>query len=175
MNLRLYYTLLLLCLVFCACKDINLEIAEEGETPYLLGKVDREGLEGPNYIAWFQENYEDFELDMTTISELKNELGAYDILVFLGTWCDDSQLQVPQFYKILDACDFPENQLTVVALSEQDDLYKQSPTHEEAGLNIEYVPTFILFKDDTEVGRIEEFPADTLEKDMLAIISDNNN
>ena len=55
MNLRLYYTLLLLCLVFCACKDINLEIAEEGETPYLLGKVDREGLEGPNYIAWFQE------------------------------------------------------------------------------------------------------------------------
>jgi thiol-disulfide isomerase/thioredoxin len=153
---------------------MNVEIAEEGQDPYLLGKIDREGLEGPNYKAWFKAYYDDYELDMTTVEQLKNELGNYHILVFLGTWCDDSKLQVPQLYKILDAINFPENQLTVVALSEQDDLYKQSPQHEEAGLNIEYVPTFILFKEDMEVGRIEEYPNTTLEKDLLTIISSHN-
>ena len=175
MNLRLFTTLLSICFLFCSCKNINVEITEEGVDPYLLGQIDRTGLEGPNYIQWFEENYDFYELDTEAVDQLKSQLGDYDLLVFLGTWCEDSQLQIPGFYKILDAIDYPEDQLTVVALSEQDDLYKQSPQHEEAGLNIEFVPTIIVYEDDTELGRIEEFPMESLEKDLLNIISSGSN
>jgi thiol-disulfide isomerase/thioredoxin len=161
--------------VLFSCKNINVEIVPEDEDPYLLGQIDRKGLEGPNYIEWFQENYDFYEPDTETVDQLKSQLGDYDLLVFLGTWCEDSQFQIPGFYKILDAIDYPEDQLTVVALSEQDDLYKQSPQHEEAGLNIEFVPTIIVYKDDVELGRIEEFPMESLEKDLLNIISSGSN
>jgi thiol-disulfide isomerase/thioredoxin len=175
MSFKSFSAVLFSAFVLFSCKNINVEIAEEGIDPYLLGQIDRSGLEGPNYIEWFQENYDFYELDTATVDQLKSQLGDYDLLVFLGTWCEDSQLQIPGFYKILDAIDYPEDQLTVVALSEQDDLYKQSPQHEEAGLNIEFVPTIIVYKDDTELGRIEEFPMESLEKDLLHIISSGSN
>jgi tetratricopeptide (TPR) repeat protein len=48
--------------------------------------------------------------------------------------------------------------------------YKQSPQHEEAGLNIFRVPTLIISKKKTEIGRIIEYPVQSLERDMLSII-----
>jgi thiol-disulfide isomerase/thioredoxin len=130
---------------------------------------------GPNYIRWFQTNYERYTPDAATINKLKADLQDYEVLLFMGTWCGDSKREVPRFYKILDAADFPEYQLTVVALSGKAELYKQSPQHEEAGLNIEYVPTFIVYKDGLEIGRIIEQPHNSLEKDLLTIINKHNN
>ena len=92
----------------------------------------------------------------------------------MGTWCGDSKQEVPRFYKVLEACEFPEDQLTVIALSSKPYMYKKSPNHEEAGLNIHRVPTFIFYKDRKEVNRIVEHPIETFEKDMLNIVTKND-
>ena len=94
--------------------------------------------------------------------------------MFMGTWCGDSKRQVPKFYKILEASNFPMDQFTAVAVSREADLYKQSPQHEEEGLNIVRVPTFIFLKNGKEVNRIIEKPIETLEKDIEKIITANN-
>jgi predicted Zn-dependent protease len=52
-------------------------------------------------------------------------------------------------------------------------MYKQSPNHKEAGLNIHRVPTFIFYKDRQEVNRIVEHPVERFEKDMLNIVTTN--
>lgn len=45
------------------------------------------------------------------------------------------------------------------------------PQRQEAGLNIFRVPTFIIYENNREVGRIVEYPATTMERDLLQILS----
>lgn len=155
-------------------QQLNVEITENTTTPYLLGRIDKSGLELDNYKTWFSKNYEDYVLNKGTIKQIASKLKAYEITLFMGTWCGDSKREVPRFYKILEACNFPMNQLTAVALSRQPDMYKQSPQHEEAGLNIHRVPTFIFYKDGKEVNRIVEKPVESLEEDILNIVTVND-
>jgi tetratricopeptide (TPR) repeat protein len=173
-DLTLTMMSMLFCITFASAQNLNTEIAVEGENPYLLGKIDKSGLTSENYKAWFNKNFDDYQVDQSTINELSKTLKNYTIKVFLGTWCGDSKLEVPRFYKIIEACQFPESQLEVVALSAKPDMYKQSPNHEEQGLNIHRVPTFIIYKNGVEINRIVEHPIETLEKDLLNIITSNS-
>jgi len=91
----------------------------------------------------------------------------------MGTWCGDSKKEVPKLYKVLEACNFPEEQLTVIAVNRSADMYKQSPKHEEKGLNIHRVPTIIFYKDGKEINRIVEHPVKSFEKDIQNIVTVN--
>lgn len=155
-------------------QELNKEIALEGETPFLLGKIDKTGLTSLNYKTWFYKNYDDYTLDENSIKAIGSKLNDYSITLFMGTWCGDSKREVPRFYKILEACNFPENQLSVIAVSRKRNMYKKTPNHEEAGLNIHRVPTFIFYKNGKEVNRIVEEPVESLEKDILKIVSTND-
>jgi thiol-disulfide isomerase/thioredoxin len=112
-------------------------------------------------------------LNKNVVKSLKDSLKTFKIKVFLGTWCGDSKREVPNFYKILDTAKFPESQLQVIAVNRTEDAYKQSPNHEEKGLNIHRVPTFIFYKNGKEVNRIVEHPKETLERDIYKIVTDN--
>ena len=160
--------------ILSSAQDINKEIIIDDEVPFLLGKIDKNGLTSGNYKDWFSKNYEDYQLDQAKINAISSKLKEYKITLFIGTWCGDSKQEVPRFYKILEACNFPENQLTVIALSRKPAMYKQSPNHYEAGLNIHRVPTFIFYKNRKEVNRIVEHPIESLEKDILKIITFND-
>jgi len=169
--------ILLISLVFTFqlnAQTLNKEIAIEGETPYLLGKIDKSGLENENYTSWFTKNLKEYQPNQSVITEISTELKTYTIKLFMGTWCGDSKKEVPRFYKVLEACDYPMEQLTVVAVSRKPNMYKQSPQHEEAGLNIHRVPTIIFYKDNKEVNRIVEHPIKSFEEDIQNIIEKND-
>jgi thiol-disulfide isomerase/thioredoxin len=155
-------------------QTLNLEITKEGQQPYLLGKIDKKGLQGENYNSWFTKNYEDYEPNEAVVSAIASELKTYSIKLFMGTWCGDSKQEVPRLYKVLEACNFPMEQLSVVAVSRQASMYKQSPEHEEAGLNIHRVPTIIFYKNFQEVNRIVEHPIQSFEEDIKNIINVND-
>lgn len=154
-------------------QSLNKEILKNGQFN-LIGKIDKKGLEGENYSRWFRKNYERYELDSELIDQIKLNLKNYDITLFLGTWCGDSKQEVPRLYKVLEASNFPIEQLTVIALGIAPEMYKQSPQHEEAGLNIHRVPTVIFYKNGKEMNRIVEHPIDSFEKDIQKIIDENN-
>jgi tetratricopeptide (TPR) repeat protein len=155
-------------------QSLNQEITPKGKTPYLLGEIDKSGLEGDNYKSWFITNYKDYQPNTALINKLVLELKTYNITLFMGTWCGDSKKEVPRLYKVLESCDFPMEQLTVVAVSSESHMYKQSPQHEEAGLNIHRVPTVILYKEGKEVNRIVEHPIKSFEEDIQNIITVNS-
>ncbi|GAB4161160.1 MAG: hypothetical protein Tsb0033_18170 [Winogradskyella sp.] len=172
---RTVNTILILILSFqLYAQNLNVEITENNDTPYLLGKIDKSGLEGENYKSWFTKNYNDYKPNSEIIKTIGSELKNYTITLFMGTWCGDSKMEVPRLYKVLEACDFPMEQLTVIAVSRKPNMYKQSPQHEEAGLNIHRVPTVILYKNNKEVNRIVEHPVETFEEDILNIITRND-
>jgi len=85
----------------------------------------------------------------------------------MGTWCSDSRREVPRFYKILDSLNFPSAKVKLIMV----DRKKEAAEVNIASLNIELVPTMIIYNDGLEIGRIVETPKETLEKDLAAILT----
>ncbi len=162
-----------LCVTLGFSQNINKEVIDAKGKAKLLGVIDKDGLKKENYASWFDKNYEAYLTNDKIIDKLEDSLKNYEIKVFLGTWCGDSKREVPRFYSVLETANFPTAQLQVIALDKTEEAYKKSPTGEEEGLNIHRVPTFVFYKDGKEVNRIVEFPKETLERDMLKIVSDN--
>ena len=85
----------------------------------------------------------------------------------MGTWCGDSRRETPSLYKILDATNFNYKNFTLITVSRE----KSTPKGFEKNMDIVYVPTIIFYRNGEEIGRFVEFAQESLEKDMLAIVS----
>ncbi len=142
-------------------------LLDENGIPILLGVHKRQALEAAPYDQWFNTSYKEHTLDTATISTIKGDLAAADITVYMGTWCEDSQRETPAFYKILDLAGIASKQVKLITVSED----KDTPEGLEKGQNITNVPTIILSKNGEEMGRIVEYPLESLEKDMAKILS----
>ncbi|MCX2717980.1 thioredoxin family protein [Lentiprolixibacter aurantiacus] len=170
MKTTLSMFLALLLVTTLAAQDEVKEIELSNGNSILLGSIPEDALRQASYSNWYSTNYSQYFPDLDRISQFKEELKKYHILVFMGTWCGDSQREVPRFMKILDVAEFPEEQVKLVAVDQRREFYKQSPGGEEWGLNISRVPTFIFLKNGKEVDRIVEYPLNTLELDMEKIL-----
>jgi len=144
------------------------------EKPRILyGVCSKDSLAAEPFGKWFNTGYEGYLPHPALVSGLKKKsFENISIKIFFGTWCGDSKREVPRFLKLLAAISFPDTKVQLLAVGGSDSLLKQSPGHEEAGLGIFRVPTFIIFKNGAEVNRINEFPVFSLEKDLLGILSD---
>ncbi len=112
---------------------------------------------------WFNDKYKSYEPDSEILKELKVALEDISIEGFMGTWCTDSKREVPKFYKIMDAIEFTDFKMIVVD-------YSKKANGLEEGKNINFVPTFILYKNGKEIGRfIERTTKGSLENDLLQI------
>ena len=163
-----FLSLLIVATLLLSCKQNNYTevVDKEGEL-ILLGEIDLEALQKEPYKEWFKNNHNSYQPNTTLLEQFSEQLKEHDIQLFLGTWCSDSQREVPNFIKILEATDFPINNLEMVAM----DRDKDNPAEEKKAWNIDYVPTFIFVKDGKEVNRIVEMPLESLEKDMLKILT----
>jgi len=150
--------------------EINILVKDTvDDNMMLLGKVNKKGLTNKEFRAWYKENYYAHELDTITIEALKPKLENVSIKVFMGTWCSDSQREVPALNKILEEAEYDQTKLEVIAVSHD----KDTPDHLEKGMDIQYVPTIIFYKNKKEIGRYVELAQETLEKDMLAILNES--
>jgi thiol-disulfide isomerase/thioredoxin len=168
------FLILLSSSTLLVAQSFNKEILLKNDQKILVGKIDKTGLNLPSYRSWFQKNYDDYYLDENSISIFAKKLSDYHIKLFMGTWCGDSQREVPRFLKILEHAKFPMEKLQMVAVDVRKDHYKKSPTGEEWGLQILRVPTIIFYKNGREANRIIETPNKTLEEDILDIINGNS-
>jgi hypothetical protein len=100
------------------------------------------------------------------IERLKSLTREVRIEVFLGSWCSDSKSHVSEFFKVLELIDSPLIQTSYISVPE--DETKREPFYE--GKDIQKIPTFIIFVDDLEKGRIIEVPKKSIEEDLVEII-----
>ncbi len=142
------------------------ELINSEDPKDLIGIQTKKDFEGQHY-PWFHDNYIDYALDQDIAKNIKKHSKGIHIKAFMGTWCGDSQELVPVFYKLLDEINFDQNNLSMIAVNRE----KKTPDNLQEGLNITNVPTFIFYKNDKEIGRFVEFPRESLEKDMLKIVS----
>lgn len=159
--------ILLSLLLLSNCAAQQKITAQKDEQGNLIGIANKASFEDEAYKSWFQTNYANYTLDSTVVTQIKSKIGDFTIKGFMGTWCGDSKRETPRFYKLLDAANFKESKFELITVNRS----KKTPDSLEQGFNIIRVPTFIFYKNGKEVGRYVEYPRETLEKDILKIIS----
>jgi thiol-disulfide isomerase/thioredoxin len=148
------------------------EIDFHDQTTWILGYFKPDQLTHYPYSTWYLKGIDDYQVKTEAINKLleinKDDLS---IKIVMGTWCPDSRREVPRFMRVMEAWHFPAEKLIFIGVDDA----KQSPVGEYNGLNIQRVPTFILYKNNIEAGRIIENPKTSLEQDMVDILAGMNN
>jgi thiol-disulfide isomerase/thioredoxin len=143
---------------------------DNAKQKHLIGKFEVKQLkEDTAYNKWYVKNYDAYKTENILLPKIKTLAdNTTKIQIFMGTWCGDSKREVPRMIKLLDKAGISNYE--IIGTYDTDTLYKVSPQHEEKGLNIFRVPTFIVYKNGKELNRIIEFPKDNLEKDLVTIL-----
>jgi thiol-disulfide isomerase/thioredoxin len=146
------------------------EINFSDQATWILGYFNLNILYKLPHSTWFISGYDDYKYNSDAVDKLK-EIGKSDltIKIVMGTWCPDSRREVPRFIRVLNAVNFSPDKIRMIGVDNE----KNSPIENYDSLDIQRVPTFIIYKNNIEVGRIIENPTTSLEQDMVNILTRN--
>lgn len=119
-------------------------------------------------ISDWKQAYDEFQPDSAVVRKFRAISDDYTIVCVFGTWCPDSKAGVPEFIKTLKAADNPHLKLELFAVDRQ----KNDPDHSAAKYDIERIPTFVVFREGKEIGRMVETPLRSFEEDFLQLIQE---
>jgi len=158
---------LILLISYGYAQEINNTITDaKSDKDYLIGVCNKDGFQKVGFNNYYDTAYSNYVPDPEILNELSQKIAGLSITIVMATWCHDSHLQVPRFYKILDQLKFPVENIQLICVDKEKRAGKLSISE----LNIKRVPTIIFLRTDEEQGRIIESPEKSLEKDMLKYI-----
>jgi thiol-disulfide isomerase/thioredoxin len=129
------------------------------ETPeYALGVVSSDTLLA-NYVE-FAKGYQQFVLTDEQQKSIQQWPNNLSVITYFGTWCHDSQREVPRMLKILQMRQEISHRLIGL------DYQKHDPDNMAGIDGIQHTPTFIIKVGDKEIGRIIERPKINLVSDI---------
>lgn len=137
----------------------------EGEK-ILLGEVSIAQIDF--FAPWYSREYNLYKPKTALLKEIKPKLEGVSIVLLMGTWCTDSQREVPAMIKILHDAGYKTETIKTIAVNTS----KFVPVGLDEGYNLINVPTLIFYKEGKEINRIVEFPLKSLEQDILDILSE---
>ena len=155
-----FLSAVLLGIMTCLLLGANTpEAKAESEGKPLVGDLSPEQL----FEAFpsFAEGYVAFDAEADSI-QLPLDTS---VLVFFGTWCHDSEREVPRLLKLLRTAGLSEEKLMLIGL----DYRKREPEGRAAQFDVQYTPTAIFLRQGVEVGRIVERPDTTLQEAIKQI------
>lgn len=168
--MRKVISLFLLSFAFMqlSAQDINKVMMDTDlEREVLIGLMDEKGLSNPIFVEEWEDRVAIYQPDKMVTKKLKKYFKKnkdIQVQVFFASWCGDSKEHMPDFVKLAKKAKIKK--VTYFALSRQ----KSMPNMDEEKYQIELVPTFIIYRNDEEIGRIVETPAVSLEKDLWEIL-----
>ena len=119
----------------------------------LKGFMTRQQLATDPDFSWFAQNQGDYVPDASALQALRAQKDSINIIAFGGTWCSDTKFILPKFYKLADAAGLAPERITLIGVDES----KKTLQHLSEALNVTNVPTFIVFKNGKELGRVVEY------------------
>ena len=146
--------------------DDGRETRESGQSELeLLGPLTREQVES-SVPSWIEQQVLAAP-DLETTSDLISSLADIEIQIFFGTWCSDSERELSRLWRAFDDLGIVDTPgIVYIGV----DRSKTEPEALLEGLNLLYVPTFVVRRDGEELGRIVEESPDGIEVDLLAIV-----
>jgi len=131
------------------------------------GKITFTDLDNEPTFTWLKTGREEYKPNEEKLDYLRLHLKEYAMVVFLGTWCDDSHELIPKLEKLLQMTVYPTDRLTMYGT----DRAKKTKNGEHKQYDVTLVPTIILISNGKEAGRITESVEKSIEADLAAIIT----
>ena len=138
--------------------------------PVLLGPIEWPALAD---LEGWQDEYDQTQPDAWSIETLASAAGSYRIVTVLGSWCHDSQREVPRLLKVLDEIDAPVFSLEMIGVD-------RTRRIDDAGLaasagveqTVDRVATIVVFDaDGIELGRVVETPEKPIEELLVEFLA----
>ena len=146
-------------LIFFIVTPLSLEVMAD-RYRYPLGDISQAELLERHEV--FKRNYDAYEVT-AGIDGLPADL---KVKILFGTWCHDSEREVPRMLKLLAASGLKEENISLISL----DIGKEEPGGRAKALDVRFTPTFIFLRDNIELGRIVEHPTVNLENDINSML-----
>ncbi|MBG9375539.1 thioredoxin family protein [Panacibacter sp. DH6] len=133
----------------------NYEVSTDAEnnTKVLKGIISRNDIQNDTAFKWFNDNMKYGQADAAAVAAFKKHAQDIQLVVFGGTWCEDSQNLLPVFYRLVDKSGFPDSSITLIGL----DRRKTTLYNLHKVFNVTKAPTFIVMHQGKEIGRVEEY------------------
>jgi thiol-disulfide isomerase/thioredoxin len=146
------YILIALTFVFMSSLSAQTEISYEASgNKVIKGFMTRADLD--TAFTWFKDNQKGYVPQAAALDALKKNKDSVNLLVFGGTWCDDTRTLLPKFFSLADAAGISPWRITLVGV----DRNKKTLHHLTEAFGITNVPTFIVMKNGKEIGRVVEY------------------
>lgn len=128
-------------------------LVERPNEKSLKGIISRQVLLSDSSFKWYAESLKGFTVRTDAREALAAKKDSIRLLVFIGTWCEDSHFIIPKLYATTDAAGFPDSQITLIGV----DRNKTTLGNLTETLQVKNVPTIIVLKNGVETGRIVEY------------------
>ena len=121
----------------------------------LKGIISKSDFENePGYNKWYTESQKIYPMpNEDAVKGMRKNKDSVNIVIFGGTWCEDTHFLLPKFFKMQEASGFPEDRITLYAV----DRNKKTTGTIAENYHITNIPTIIVMKDGKEVGRVVEY------------------
>jgi len=140
--------------------------AQQVQEEFPVGRVLRHILFNKKWHATFEPEFNSFTPNNAAADIVKKHRKQLTFKIVMGFWCEDSHIWVPRFLKIMDSYGISDDQYKIFGVDED----KKAGFEGFMALNIVNVPTFIVYFDKKEMGRIVEQPDGDLENHLLRIL-----
>ena len=146
--------------------NVETESVSPNVEKILNGPITKEGLKKMPYKIWFNTNYKTYLVDTESLKNIKKKkLKNLSILAFMGTWCHDSNREIPRLMRVMEELGLADRlQLYGV------DVNKTSVRGREKDYDIQKTPTIIIMLEGKEIARILEEPEISFEQDLVKIL-----
>ena len=169
----IYCTMIMMPAIFClgniaAQTTHAYEIVPDGKAKILKGLLQRSDIESDTAFKWFKQNYDLGNADAGAVSAFQKNKDSFQMVVFFGTWCEDSQNLVPAFFRLVDKSGYNQSSISLIGV----DRSKTTLDDLNRAFNITRVPTFIVMKNGKEVGRVVEYgKSGVMDKELGEIVA----
>ena len=154
MKKSLTVTLFIVCVFqFSHAQSPYQLLVEKPNEKTYKGILTQELLLNDTTFKWYAQNLKGYKPNKAALAGLKKYADSIQLLVFMGTWCEDSHAIIPKFYALLDSAGFSKKRVTLIGV----DRDKKTFSHLAEALAIKNVPTIIVIKNGKETGRVIEY------------------
>src|SRR5689334_9902602 len=89
---------------------------DDNGSKVLKGFIEKKALVTDTAFSWFVQGQKSFTPNADVVKQYTAVKDSVTILVFGGTWCDDTKHLLPNFIATTDAAGLPVNHLTLIGV-----------------------------------------------------------
>lgn len=120
----------------------------------------------PALFPWFKPNYEAYSTDSNYVKILKPFAGRIRVKVIAGSWCEDTHLELPRFYKMADDIGLRADQIELIGVDRE----RKDESGKRISEGMIKVPAFYFYLNGNPIGKIIEHPEAKFEIDLTKMV-----